>query len=194
MRRTIELFFPVLLLSFVASFASFASGQVVDSNGCDVDADVAPIPQCALEMRGGHLYIAHRYAWMFFAPGTEKLASAQLPDGWAYFNRSGRVVVRNVAGFANGASSFHHGLVRVVKDGKYGLANSLGTLVVPYKYDGMYEFDEAAGKGWLACTGCRAVADASGESQSFAGGKWCWLNRQGQVARRAEEPQIASTN
>ena len=56
--------------------------------------------------------------------------------------------VKDVAPFDNGASYFHSGLVRVMRDGKYGLASDLGILTTPL-YDGMNEFDKDY-QGWKA--------------------------------------------
>jgi hypothetical protein len=79
----------------------------------------------------------------------------------------------------NGANDFHHGLVRVRRDDKWGLADTKGKLVVPLRYDGM--LDSAPNFGWVACSGCHDVSDKSGEYHWFEGGKWLRLNARGKV-------------
>jgi hypothetical protein len=125
---------------------------------------------------------------LFFPSGKARLASVVLPGGgWAYFNRRGLIVVQDVATFDNGASSFHNGLVRVVRNKKWGLANAQGLFVVPLKYDGMLEYEES-NKGWKVCMDCREVSD--GEHSWFEGGEWYWLDRRGKVAGKAGDPRI----
>jgi hypothetical protein len=143
------------------------------------------VPQCALETKAGHLYVLQRYLKLFFPPDKGRLEARMIPGGgWAYFNRRGLIIVQNIASFDNGASAFHHGLVRIVSEGKWGLANSRGALIVPLKYDGMLEYDESS-KGWKACTGCREISD--GEYHWFEGENWYWLNQRGELAGRAED-------
>jgi hypothetical protein len=168
-------------------FAGLAQGQVIHHGDCVVDAETFALPKCALENRNGHLYVSRPYLPLFFSSTKDRLAATYLPSsGWAYLNRNGLIVVQHVANFDNGASPFHHGLVRVVDKGKWGLADSRGSMIVPPKYDGMYEFDQETDKGWLVCVGCHEVSD--GEYHRFEGGDWYWLDRQGQVKGKAEEP------
>jgi hypothetical protein len=180
--------FPKLILPILLglSFAGPAESQVVHRGNCVVDAEILLLPECALEARDGHLYVLKEYLPLFFSSGTDRLASAGLPEGgWAYFNRHGMIVIQHVASFDNGPSPFHHGLVRVNSKGKWGLADSNGEFVVPLTYDGMFEYEES-NKGWRVCTGCRTVSD--GEHSWFEGGDWCWLDRKGKVAGKAEDP------
>jgi hypothetical protein len=140
-----------------------------------------------LKTKDGHVYVSKEYLPLFFPSGNARLASAGMPGGgWAYFNRHGLIVVQDVATFDNGASSFHSGLVRVVRNSKWGLANSQGLFVVPLKYDGMLEYEES-NKGWRVCTGCREVSD--GEHSWSEGGEWHWLDRLGKVAGKALDPR-----
>jgi hypothetical protein len=178
-----KLLLPIL---FGVVFAGFAQSQVVRRGDCVVDAEVLLLPKCALETRDGHLYIFKEFLPLLFSTGKGRLASAALPeDGWAYFDRRGLIVVRNVANFDNGPSPFHHGLVRVNREGKWGLADSNGPFVVPLMYDGMLEYEEP-NRGWKVCTGCRSVS--AGEYGWFEGGDWYWLDRHGKVAGKAENP------
>ncbi|MEO8737381.1 MAG: WG repeat-containing protein [Edaphobacter sp.] len=102
------------------------------------------LPKCALITKGGHLYVSPRYLKVFFAKFSGHLAARQLPKhGWAYFDRSGLIRVQDVAPMDNWASEFHAGLVRVVRNEKWGLADERGRLITSLEYDGIYEFDTA---------------------------------------------------
>ncbi|MGA2048379.1 MAG: hypothetical protein ABSG96_11840 [Terracidiphilus sp.] len=178
-----KLLLPILL---GCAFAGFAQCQVVHRGDCAVDAEVLLLPKCALETRDGDLYIYKEFLPLFFSSAKDRLASTFLPEFlWAYLDRRGLIVVRNVANFDNGPSPFHHGLVRVNREGKWGLADSKGFFVVPLIYDGMLEYEETH-RGWRACIGCRSVSD--GEHSWFEGGDWYWLDQRGKVAGKAENP------
>jgi len=144
---------------------------------CAVDRELIALPSCAVRSERGRLRVIpkHVAALSFNKHG---LAPALLTGtGWTYINRRGWVIVRDVAVFDNGASEFHRGLVRVTRDGKWGLADARGRLVVPLRYDGMLEYRPA--DGWGACEGCRTV---QGDEHSwFEGGNWLRLNAQGKV-------------
>jgi hypothetical protein len=158
-----------------------------------VDREILQIPACALEIRNGHPYLIAKYLPVYIAANSERLAWFHLKeDGWAYFDRTGRILVTNVAMMDNGPNAFHHGLVRVVKKNKYGLANLRGELVVPYRYDGMLDYESR--HGWRACMGCRY--EQVGEYGDFVGGDWYWLNRYGRRGAKAppEESLGASQN
>jgi hypothetical protein len=86
--------------------------------------------------------------------------------------------------YDNGASYFHSGVVRVVRNRKYALATDKGSLATAL-YDGMNEFDEDVG-GWKACNGCRLMKDR--EYSFFEGGKWFWLYPDGRVEATTERP------
>ncbi len=141
------------------------------------------LPKCAMITKVGHLYVSPRYLKLFFTKSSEHLAARRLPEhGWAYFDRSGLVRVQDVAPMDNWASEFHAGLVRVVRNGKWGLADKCGKLITSLDYDGMYEFD-VAHKGWKVCRSCHAVT--RGEHSWFEGGEWFWLDQKGRLAGHA---------
>jgi hypothetical protein len=176
----------ISLLALQPVFTCIAHSQVVSYQGCVVDADILALPQCAMESRDGHLYVAKPYLRLLFSGEKARLVGRVIPGGgWAYFNRRGMIVVQNVANFDNGPSPFHHGLVRVNSKGKWGLADLNGLLVVPLTYDGMFEYEEP-NRGWKVCAGCRLVSQ--GEYGWFEGGDWYWLDRHGKVAGKAENP------
>ena len=162
------------------------TAQVIRDGDCVVDAEILSLPTCALESNNGSLYVKRKFLPLFFADKSQHLAWRSLPaDGWAYFDRKGLVLVKNVATMDNGPDEIHQGLVRVTRNGKWGLANLHGSFVVPFTYDGMLGYEP--GHGWRACSGCRTVRD--GEYSFFQGGTWIQLNRSGKVAGPAKEPQ-----
>jgi hypothetical protein len=174
-----------------------APAQLVKLPDCVVDIELWMLPKCALEIRDGKLYLSKQFLLPFFASGSKalgaptpksnQLASALLPDGgWAYFDRTGLVVVRNVAPFDNGPSDFHHGLVRVTKGNKWGLSDFHGILAVPLTYDGIMEYDDE--KGWLACSACHIEKDR--EYSFFRGGTWVWLDQHGKVSAATNDPSL----
>ena len=139
---------------------------------------MAAVPACAIETLHDRTQVIAKYVPAMFASTSERLTAVFLPTGWVYIDRHGMVVVSDVAVMDNGASDFHHGLVRVTRDGRWGLADTHGRLVVPFKYNGMLDYQP--GKGWEVCTGCRAASD--GEHGWFEGGQWGWLDRHGRTA------------
>lgn len=161
-------------LALALVFSHFAWGQIIKTPGCSVDLELVKLPSCAIVTKNDHTYISAPFVQPLFQGVNSRLASTLLPDGaWAYLDRSGLVRVTGVAFFDNGASSFHYGLVRIVRNGKYGLANEQGILVSRL-YDGMLEFapDHC---GWKACDSCHLKK--FGEYSSFEGGNWFLLNR-----------------
>jgi hypothetical protein len=171
-----------LMLAFISLHPT--AGQVIKSAGCAVDLEILALPRCAVVTKGDRLYISAGFVRPLFNGIASRLTSRPLPDvGLAYFDRTGLVRVKDVAPFDNGASYFHSGLVRVIRDAKYALANDQGVLVTP-SYDGMNEFDKDH-HGWKACNSCRLVKH--GEYSLFEGGTWLWLDRKGRVAGSAEQ-------
>ena len=163
------------------SRSAHAAIEREDAAACPVDPEIIQLPPCAVRHEGGRLQvIANQTAALTF--NRYGLAAACLPEScWSYVNRRGWVIVRDVAVIDNGAGEFHHGLVRVTRDGKWGLSDTRGKRVVPLRYDGMLEFDPE--NGWLACSQCSEVHED--EHSWFEGGKWWRLNSQGKVIGRA---------
>jgi hypothetical protein len=146
------------------------------------------LPSCAVEKKNSHLFILKGFVesvgggrWVKI--GDRELAWTYLDSGWSYFDRSGRIEVTHVAQFDNGPSPFHHGLVRVEQNGRWGLSDADGRLIVPFEYDGILEFD--AGR-WLACEKCETKTDH--EYSWFQGGSWFALNRFGKVIGSVADP------
>jgi hypothetical protein len=176
-------------------FLPALQAQTVQVENCRVDFESMELPPCAVEDRDGELFIRKGLLKHLFSGRSEKVGGRQLAwtnlpqAGWSYLDRAGRVVVRNVAALDNGPSPFHCGLVRVSRNGKWGLANSRGAMVVPLEFDGLLEFD--AGR-WLACKGCTARTE--GEYSIFAGGAWVAMDRRGAVLGPAEDPTSKRLN
>ena len=189
----------ILTLSLtVALSAGSAHAEIIRNGDCIVDSEILQLPTCAIETHNGRLYVSKAYLPLFFSStgtamqtGTPtNFAWTHMPEeGWAYFNRSGLVVVQNVATMDNGPSEFHHGLVRISKRDKWALSNPQGELIVPLKYDGILDYEE--GKGWLVCSGCHTEADIGGEYHFYKGGKWVWLDHNGKVSGTASDPSLA---
>jgi hypothetical protein len=189
-----------LILALAAGLASpaFAGGAAAGRGvaaGCHVDAEEAAIgvlPACAVLRQHGKLRVVQRHlAALAFNPYglapvcLQGIGGASSDTCWAYVNRRGWVIVRDVAVMDNGANEFHHGLVRVTRGGKWGLADTRGKLVVPLRYDGMLDHDPQ--HGWSSCTGCRAVQDQWGYHE-FVGGQWLRLNARGKVIGPMQAP------
>jgi hypothetical protein len=167
------------------ALSSVGRAQARTTAECSIDTDLPSIPSCALETRHGQVHVGATYLPLLLASAHGRLIAVRLPTGWAYVDRHGRVVVTDVAVMDNGANDFHHGLVRVTRNGKWGLADAQGRLVVPLRYDGMLDY--RPGKGWSVCSGCRAASD--GEHGWFEGGEWASLDRHGRmISRRRREP------
>ena len=183
---------------FPLALGTAALGQMVLKYGaCSIDTDSLPLPDCALETRNGRTFVLHDFADDVFSGrvrgiaahpasvGHHRLAWTYLSDGgWAYFDRSGLLVVQNVAADDNSASEFRHGLVPVTKEGKWGLADVKGNFIVPLIYDGMIDSIEHG--GWLVCSGCKTVHQ--GDHSWPSGGKWIQLDRRGRAIGAAPDP------
>ncbi len=191
----------ILLVSLSRSVAA-QEPKTIRKGDCVVDPQLLSLPACALEVRNHETFVAQVYLPLFFGANADALGSvkkgtngfayfADAGNGWVYFNRTGRIVVRNVATMDNGPGAFHYGLVRIVRDRKWGLADTRGKIEIPLTYDGMLDYQE--GKGWLACSDCHQETDPEEEHHWFKGGHWVWLDRHGNVARPAQPPSTPQT-
>jgi hypothetical protein len=172
----------VLGRAAIGALAATLAGPARAEGACVVDRELLVLPRCALKTRGGQSYVAQPFVRRLFGKTGEKMAAAGTEgEGWIYFDRTGRVLVRNVAMMDNGADGFHHGLVRVTRDGKWGLATTRGRLAVPMEFDGILDPVESD-RRWAACKGCRTAGD--GEHNWFEGGTWYWIDPQGKVTPR----------
>ena len=192
MRILTKRFVGVLLL--LAASSSLKS-QIVQVGNCTVDLELMNLPPCAVETRNGQVFILKELAEILFTRPSiaarqvkldgQSLACVFVPGtGWSYINRNGHVIVKHVAFLDNGGSPFHHGLVRINLDKKWGLANATGRLVVPLEFDGILEFNSGR---WLACKRCKI--QRIGEYSIFTGGSWFAIDQRGRVVGKAQEPR-----
>jgi hypothetical protein len=144
------------------------------------DIDTPTMPACVIQARGDALYIPKKY-WMHPSFNRYGLSGFWIQSfGRVYINRSGRVVIRDVAMMDNGLDDFHHGLVRINRDQMWGFADPSGRIVVPVKYSCALNYkDQNQDYGPLVCTGCRV--EKQGEYESCRGGQWFKVDSHGQL-------------
>lgn len=158
-------------------------GLVGQSNPqCTIDQETIPwqFPACAVTEKHGGQFVPPRYLkdCEFNAYGLTWIHLDL--DGYVYVNRKGRIVVRDVSRMDNGADWFHHGLVRLERSGKYGFADWKGRVIVPLRYDGAINSEEA---GPRVCSGC--TIERLGEYGLFKGGQWFDVDARGQLHKIA---------
>ena len=161
--------------------AQAARPGATDSS-CIFDFERGEVPNCVRLSATGQLFIESRVLkdLHFDSHGLASVLSRR--EGWMYVARTGRVVVSGVPSMDNGPDSFHNGLVRVVKNEKYGFANRQGKLMVPPIYDGAMNFENGRAK---VCKGCESkCVGRSCEYHSFVGGDWFQIDTQGTVVAR----------
>ena len=160
--------------------APHGASSTDESHGipCLFDPERGEVPDCLHQSREGRLSVAPQIVKQldFDAYG---LAAVRSPEGWMYVNRSGKVVVASVTVMDNGADSFHDGLVRIVRNGKYGFANRTGRIVIAPIYDGAMDFENGTA---TVCKSCESKP--VGEYRMFSGGEWFQINTKGMVLRR----------
>ena len=148
---------------------------------CMFDFERGEVPDCVCATATGKLFIATRYLseLSFDSHGLAAVLSPE--EQWMYVNRKGKVLITGVPTMDNGADSFHDGLVRVVRNNKYGFADRRGQVVIAAVYDGAMNFE----KGRAAvCKGCQSkCAEVACEHHFFAGGQWVSINIKGEVVK-----------
>jgi hypothetical protein len=104
-----------------------------------------------------------------------------MAGGWTYVNRQGKIVIDGVPDYDNGPDEFHDGLVRFVKQGKYGFADRHGKVVIPPRYDGAWPFQGGHAK---VCSGCvDKCLDRDCEHRMFSGGRWLSIDTHGIILK-----------
>jgi hypothetical protein len=161
---------------------------------CLFDAGRGPVPDCVRAGVTGDLFVASQYLkeLSFDAHGLAPVYS-QKNGGWMYVNRGGKVVISGVPGMDNWADDFHDGLVRILRNEKYGFANRRGRVVVQPIYDGAMNFEKGRA---VVCNGCKSkcVGADSGlarhdcEHHVFAGGEWFQIDAKGTVLTPLHPP------
>jgi hypothetical protein len=121
---------------------------------------------------GGKVVIPPRYqvAQEFSREGLAAVVDGQ---GWAYIDRSGKVVIRPFP-FDNGPDYFREGLARFTVDGKFGFFDRRGKVVIPPRFTFAGPFSEGRA---AVCQECREVR--AGEHTSMVGGKWGYIDTRG---------------
>lgn len=149
---------------------------------CLFDFERGEAPNCILKNAAGDIYIAPQYLkdLDFDSAGLAVVGSAT--QGWMYVNLKGKVIIRGVPVMDNWADTFHDGLVRFVRNKKYGFANRAGRIVIPPTYDGAMNFEKGNAE---VCKGCQAkCADPACEYHVFSGGSWFLINTKGATLKR----------
>lgn len=146
-------------------------------SSCMYDSERGEVPDCILRNPNGHLYIAPTVLYELHFDRHGLAAVHSQSENWMYVNRHGDVVVSSVPTFDNGADTFHDGLVRLVKNGKYGFANRKGRVVIEAIFDGAMNFEGGYAK---VCRGCvLKPSGADSEHSSFVGGLWVLIDKKG---------------
>jgi hypothetical protein len=149
---------------------------------CMFDFERGELPNCILKSAAGDLSIAPQFLkdLEFDSAGLAAVRSAT--QGWMYVNHKGKVIIRGVPVMDNWADTFHDGLVRFVRNNKYGFANRSGRTVIPPIYDGAMNFEKGNAE---VCKGCASkCADPDCEYHVFSGGSWFLINTNGAIRKR----------
>jgi WG containing repeat len=152
---------------------------VENGSPCVFDFERGEVSDCVRQTSAGHLYISPTILSQLTFDSHGLATVHSQVENWMYVNRRGDVVISGVPTFDNGADTFHDGLVRFVRDGKYGFANYKGKIVVAAVYEGAMNFDGGRAK---VCDGCTLKCSEPGcEHLSFVGGKWLEISTKGVV-------------
>ena len=180
---------PLFSAAILTPLLFFASGENVKSGRpCMFDPERPDVPNCIQTGNAGDLFVVDNYLRQLTFDRFGLAPVYTREDGWMYVNRRGRVVVSGVAAMDNWADSFHDGLVRVVKKGKYGFANQKGIIVIPRVYDGAFDFENGTAE---VCRACHCN-DRDSEHCALTGGEWYRIDTRGRVVARLE-PQSSNT-
>ena len=152
------------------------------TTSCLFDPERGGVPDCIRQAVDGELFVSPQVLKLlqFDSYGLAPVLSAK--EGWMYVSRTGRVVIIGVPSMDNGADTFHNGLVRVIRNKKYGFANRKGQIVIAAHYDGAMNFEQGKSK---VCLGCESkCVDHDCENHVFAGGEWFLIDTKGTVVSR----------
>jgi hypothetical protein len=152
------------------------------STSCLFDFERGAVPDCIRQAADGKLFVSQQVLKLlqFDSYGLTPVLSAK--EGWMYVSRTGRIVIIGVPRMDNGADSFHDGLVRVVRNKKYGFANRKGQIVISAHYDGAMNFEKGTAKVCIRCES--KCVDRDCEYHVFAAGEWFQINTKGIVVAR----------
>ena len=151
-----------------------AALSVTVAGTCGFISAPGDVPDCIHRSAAGKLSVAAQY-WRLMTFDSHGLAAVWSREhGWMYVNRRGAVLITGVQSMDNYADSFHDGLVRIVRDNKYGFADRRGRLVIDPVYDGAMNFENGRAR---VCRGCKV--ESEGEYHFFSGGEWWSINTKG---------------
>lgn len=176
MRILTYVFFTVVLACIAG--CSVASAPNLSCSFIAGEDGVTSVSDCVIPNSMGYSIVSLEVAAQLQYDVITDLAQIHLPDGWAYVDRGGTIIIRGVPSIDNTAEPFKDGLVRFVLEGKYGFADYRGVVPVAAQYDGAFPFDG----GYAAvCTGC--VVERRGEYHEITGGKWLCIDTKGKSVK-----------
>ena len=176
--------YGICVLDSTTASEEQANNASSTDDSCVFDFERGETPNCIRQTPIGELFIASQFLKEldFDSYGLAPVLSPK--DGWMYVSRRGMVIVQGVPATDNGPDSFHDGLVRIVRNTKYGFADRTGRILIPPTYDGAMNFE--AGKAKV-CNGCHSkCADHDCEHHVFAGGEWFQIDAKGTVVARIQ--------
>jgi hypothetical protein len=156
--------------------------STASDSSCIYDFERGEVHDCIQKSADGELSIKKQVLkrLQFDSYGLAVVKSAT--NGWMYVSRKGKVVISGVPTMDNWADTFHDGLVRIVRNSKYGFSNRAGQVIVSPVYDGAMNFENGKAR---VCNGCTIkCADAKCEYHGFSGGEWFEIDTQGTVVSR----------
>ena len=144
------------------------------------DPERGEVPDCVHVQADGSLAVASPY--LKDLPYTsDGLAGVWIAGEWNYVNRRGIAIITGVPSVDNGPDEFHDGLVRIIKNKKYGFANRKGRIVIAPAYDGAMPFENGRAK---VCSGCvNKCLGPDCEHHMFSGGRWFTISTQGVILK-----------
>ncbi|MCI0494335.1 WG repeat-containing protein [candidate division KSB1 bacterium] len=104
------------------------------------------------------------------------IAAVAKQDGWYFIDKSGKILSIRPFVIDNGPDYFQEGLARFKLDDKIGFLDESGRIVIAANFQYVSPFSESLA---AFCVGCKEV-DA-GEHSLVEGGKWGFINRDGDV-------------
>jgi WG containing repeat len=147
---------------------------------CVFDFERGEVFDCVYVRADGSRVVASRLLKQL-PYGSNGLAGVWVAKEWMYVNRSGEAVITGVPTFDNGPDEFHDGLVRFVKNKKYGFADQSGKVVIPPVYDGALPLHDGRAN---VCSGCvDKCVDQHCEHHAFSGGEWLSIKKNGAVLK-----------
>ena len=134
--RLLEFGFALFVCVTCLGQAPFRISDHITDDSCRFTFDDDPIPNCVVPI-GSRLTIARQYlARLDFSkdslsPEAARYGLAVVIVGYSfdYVDRSGRILIQDIAEFDNGPSDFKYGVVRVYSGGKQNYATPSGRLL-----------------------------------------------------------------